>query len=179
MRDQPAIVIRDADDADMAAIQAIYAHHVLHGLGSFEEVPPDVAELNRRRNEVVARGLPYRVADGGGRVLGYAYAAPYRTRPGYRYSLENSVYVAEDAWRRGVGRLLLGDVIERCTALGYRQMVAIIGDSGNSPSIALHASQGFRLAGNIRSVGFKFGRWVDTVIMQRALGDGDITLPEK
>jgi len=179
MRDRPAIVIRDADDADMAAIQAIYAHHVLHGLGSFEEVPPDVAELNRRRHEVMARGLPYRVADGDGRVLGYAYAAPYRTRPGYRYSLENSVYVAEDARRRGVGRLLLSDVIERCTALGYRQMVAVIGDSGNSPSIALHASQGFRLAGNIRSVGFKLGRWVDTVIMQRALGNGDITLPDK
>jgi phosphinothricin acetyltransferase len=174
----PGIVIRDATEGDMAAIQAIYTHHVLHGLASFEEVPPDTAELNRRRGLITGRGLPYRVAERDGTVLGYAYAGPYRTRRGYRFSVENSVYVAPDAARQGVGRMLLADLIEGCRAAGARQMIAIIGDTGNAPSIGLHASLGFTKAGNIRSVGFKFGRWVDTVIMQLALGDGDTTLPE-
>ncbi len=172
------IVIRDATDGDMAAIQAIYAHYVLHGLASFEETPPDTVELNRRRRLITGRGLPYRVAERDDTVLGYAYAGPYRSRPGYRYSVENSVYVAPDAARQGAGRMLLADLIEKCRAAGARQMIAIIGDIDNTPSIGLHASLGFTEVGNIRSVGFKFGRWVDTVIMQLALGDGDTTLPE-
>ena len=170
-------LVRDAADGDMAAVQAIYAEHVLKGLASFEEVPPDVAETGRRRAAVLELGLPYRVAECEGKVLGFAYAVPYRHRPAYRYSLENSVYVASDALRLGLGRLLLADLIERCTALGYRQMIAIIGDSQNQASINLHAELGFQTMGALTSVGFKFGRWVDSVVMQRPLGDGDRTLP--
>ena len=170
-------LVRDAADGDMAAVQAIYAEHVLTGLASFEDVPPDVAEMGRRRAAVLELGLPYRVAECEGTVLGFACAAPYHHRPAYRYSLENSVYVASDALRLGLGRLLLADLIERCTGLGYRQMVAIIGDSANQASINLHAELGFETTGVHESVGFKFGRWVDSVIMQRPLGDGDRTLP--
>lgn len=186
-----AIVIRDAADDDMAAVQAIYAHHVRHGLASFEIEPPDVAEMARRRQAIVAHGLPYLVAvalpspkrspgfaqAGDGRVLGYAYAGPYRPRPAYRFTLEDSVYIAEGFAGRGIGRRLLAELIERCTQLGYRQMVAVIGDSQNSPSIRLHERLGFARAGVIRAAGFKHGRWVDSVIMQRALGEGDSTLP--
>lgn len=172
-------LVRDAVDADMDSIAAIYAHHVLNGLASFEVVAPDTAEMTRRRADVLARGLPYRVAEGGdGGIQGFAYAAPYRTRPAYRYTIEDSIYVAPEATGQGVGRLLLQDLIERCTALGYRQMVAVIGDSGNSASIGLHARLGFVQAGAVRSAGFKFGRWVDSVIMQRPLGNGDTTLPQ-
>ena len=170
-------LVRDAADGDIAAVQAIYAGHVLKGLASFDEVPPDVAEMGRRRAAVLELGLPYRVAEFEGTVKGFAYAGPYRYRPAYRYSLENSVYVASDALRVGLGRLLLEDLIERCTALGYRQMVAIIGDSANQASINLHAQLGFQTMGALPSVGFKFGRWVDSVVMQRPLGDGDGTLP--
>ena len=170
-------LVRDAADGDMAAVQAIYAEHVLTGLASFEDVPPDVAEMGRRRAAVLELGLPYRVAEYEGTVKGFAYAGPYRHRPAYRYSLENSVYVASDALRLGLGRLLLADLIERCTALGYRQMVAIIGDSQNQASINLHAELGFQTMGTLTSIGVKFGRWVDSVIMQRPLGDGDRTLP--
>ena len=133
--------------------------------------------MARRRAAVLESRLPYRVAEYEGAVKGFAYAGPYRYRPAYRYSLENSVYVASDALRLGLGRLLLEDLIERCTALGYRQMVAIIGDSQNQASINLHAQLGFETTGVLKSVGFKFGRWVDSVIMQRPLGDGDGTLP--
>jgi phosphinothricin acetyltransferase len=150
---------------------------VLHGVASFEEVPPDEAELERRRGDIVARGLPYLVGVSGGRIRGYAYAAPYRARSAYRFSVEDSVYVAPDAVGQGVGRALLAEVIRRCTALGLRQMVAVIGDSGNGASIRLHESLGFRHAGLLRSVGFKHGRWVDSVLMQLALGAGDGTLP--
>lgn len=173
----PALLIRPADAADMGAIQAIYAHHVLYGLASFEEVPPDVAELDRRRVDIIGRGLPYLVAERGGAVRGYAYAGPYRPRPAYRFTVEDSVYVAPDAVAQGVGRGLLREVIDRCTALGMRQMLAVIGDSGNSASIRLHASLGFRQAGQLQSVGFKLGRWVDSVVMQLALGEGGTTLP--
>jgi phosphinothricin acetyltransferase len=171
------IAVRDATDDDMAAVLAIYAHHVMHGLASFEIEPPDLAEMTRRRRAIVERGLPYRVATVDGRVAGYAYAGPYRLRPAYRFILEDSVYVAPDATGRGLGRRLLADLIERCAALGYRQMVAVIGDSGNRPSIGLHERLGFARVGVIRSAGFKFGRWVDSVLMQRALGEGDSTLP--
>ncbi len=170
-------LVRDAADGDMAAVQAIYAEHVRTGLASFEDTPPDVAEMTRRRAAILELGLPYRVADYEGTVKGFAFAGPYRHRPAYRYSLENSVYVAADALRLGLGRLLLADLIDRCTALGYRQMVAIIGDSANHASITLHARLGFETTGVLKSVGFKFGRWVDSVIMQRPLGEGDGTLP--
>jgi len=146
---------------------------VLKGLASFEEEPPSQAELRRRYEEVTRGGLPYLAADLGGTLAGYGYCALYRTRSAYRYSLEDSVYVRPDAQGRGVGRALLAELIGRCEALGYRQLIAVIGDSANAASIGLHASQGFLRAGTLRSVGFKFGRWVDSVIMQRPLGSGD------
>lgn len=170
--------IRDAVVADMARVQAIYAHHVLHGLASFEEVPPDTAELEARLRAVRALGLPYLVAEAGGAVVGYAYAGPYRTRPAYRHTVEDSVYVAAGEAGKGIGAALLAVLIERCEAGPWRQMLAVIGDSGNAGSIALHRRHGFVTAGTLRSVGFKHGRWVDSVIMQRPLGDGDNTLPD-
>lgn len=173
------IRVRLAERDDVPAIQAIYAHHVLHGIASFEEVPPDAAEMDRRRTDILARGLPYLVAERDGAVRGYAYAGPYRTRPAYRYTVEDSVYVAADAAGQGIGRALLAEVIARCAALGLRQMVAVIGDSGNSASIRLHESLGFRRAAHLVSVGFKLGRWVDSVMMQLPLGEGDSTLPPR
>ena len=170
--------VRDSVDGDVPAIQAIYAHHVLHGLASFEEVPPDAAEIARRRGDVLARGLPYLVAELDGAVVGYAYASPFRTRVAYRYSLENSVYVAAGLVGRGVGRALLTVLIPRCEAAGYRQMVAVIGDSANDASIRLHAAFGFERVGLLPAVGFKFGRWVDSVLMQRPLGPGEGTPPD-
>lgn len=172
-----AVTLRDAEPGDMGAIAAIYSHHVRTGIASFEEIPPDAAEMARRHGVVVGAGLPYLVAVRGGRVVGYAYAGRYRERTAYRYTVENSVYVAEDAARLGIGRALLEELIARCAALGYRQMVAVIGDSANAASIGLHASLGFRAAGVLPSVGFKLGRWVDSVIMTRALGDGDQAPP--
>jgi L-amino acid N-acyltransferase YncA len=169
--------VRPAKPDDVEAIQAIYAHHVLKGLASFEEEPPSVAELRRRYEAVVAQSLPYLVADFGGIVAGYAYCSLYRTRSAYRYSLEDSVYVRPDAQGRGIGKTLLGELIRRSEALGYRQMIAVIGDSANAASIGLHESEGFLRAGTLRSVGFKLGRWVDSVIMQRPLGSGDSTAP--
>lgn len=175
--DAPDIVVRDATADDVPAIQAIYAHHVLNGLASFEEIPPDAAEMNRRREDVRARGLPYLVAARGSVVRGFAYAGPFRPRSAYRFTVEDSVYVAPDAVGQGFGRAALAEVIRRCIALGLRQMVAVIGDTGNSASIRLHESLGFQRAALLRSVGFKLGRWVDIVIMQRPLGEGDRTLP--
>jgi phosphinothricin acetyltransferase len=171
-------LVRSSTEADLLAIQAIYARHVLTGFASFEEVPPDLAEMARRRTDVTGRGLPHLVAEAEGRVLGYAYAGPYRARPAYRFTVEDSVYVAAEAAGRGLGRRLLAALIRDCEAAGARQMVAVIGDSGNAASIALHAAAGFREAGTLRSVGFKLGRWVDSVLMQRPLGPGDGTLPE-
>jgi len=169
------VIVRAAGAADMAAIQALYAHHVLTGLASFEEVPPDLAEMAARRDRAVERGLPFLVAEAaaGGGVLGFAYVAPFRDRPAYRYSLEDSVYVTPGAGRRGIGGALLAELIARCEALGYRQMIAVIGDSDNAASIALHRKLGFEMAGRLASVGFKFGRWVDSVYMRRPLGPGD------
>jgi L-amino acid N-acyltransferase YncA len=174
----PGVVVRDALPADLPIMQSIYAHHVLHGLASFEEVPPDVAEMERRYRELLACRLPYVVVESDGRVAGYAYAGPYRTRPAYRYTVEDSVYVAPDAIGRGLGRAALAEVIRRTADLGFRQMIAIIGDSGNRPSIALHEKLGFRHAGTLQAVGFKFGRWVDSVLMQLSLGAGDSRLPD-
>jgi phosphinothricin acetyltransferase len=176
--DSDEILIRDAVDGDMAAIREIYAHHVLEGLASFEETPPVEAELTRRRDAVRAAGYPYRVAEVGGVIKGYAYAGPFRPRPAYRHTVENSVYVSLETHRRGVGQRLLEDLIQRCTELGYRQMVAIIGDSANEASIGLHSRLGFVTIGVQPSVGFKFGRWVDSVTMQLPLGEGDTTLPD-
>ncbi len=172
------VAVRDSTAEDVRAIRDIYAHHVSHGFASFEEVPPDLAEMERRRADVLARGLPHLVAAlPGGQVAGYAYASPFRPRPAYRFTLENSVYVAPDMQRLGVGRALLAVLLPRCAALGYRQMIAVIGDSANHASIGLHAAAGFVEVGRLRSVGFKLGRWVDSVLMERALGPGDSTLP--
>ena len=174
-----AIVVRDATPGDLPIIQSVYAHHVLHGLASFEEVPPDLAEIERRYREIVDRGLPYLVAESDGRVAGFAYAGSYRTRPDYRFTVEDSVYVAADAVGRGLGRAALTEVIRRVTALGFRQMIAVIGDSGNHPSIRLHETLGFRNAATLQAVGFKLGRWVDSVLMQLRLGAGDSRLPDR
>ena len=163
-------VVRDSSEGDIAAVQAIYAHHVLHGAASFEEEPPTLAEMRRRRADVLARGLPYLVAEVDGHVAGYSYASPYRARPAYRFSIENSVYVAHDRTRAGIGRALLSALIVRCEHGDWRQMVAVIGDSANLASIGLHAGLGFRRVGTLYDVGFKFGRWVDSVLMQRPLG---------
>ena len=175
---RPETLIRDATDADMAAIRQIYAHHVLEGLASFEDTAPSELELTRRRDALLADGYPYRVAEVDSAVRGYAYAGPFRPRPAYLHTVENSVYVSPDAYRQGIGRRLLEDLIDQCTELGYRQMVAIIGDSDNEASIGLHIRLGFEMIGVQPSVGFKFGRWVDSVTMQRALGKGDTVLPD-
>jgi L-amino acid N-acyltransferase YncA len=171
------VALRPAGHDDLPAVTAIYAHHVRHGLGSFEEEPPDLAEMGRRHAEITARGLPYLVAECHGRLLGYAYAAPYRPRSAYRHTVEDSIYVAPDCLRAGAGGLLLAGLIERCTAAGYRQMVAVIGDSGNAASIGLHLKHGFRPVGTLEACGFKHGRWVDSVLMQRPLGAGAARLP--
>ena len=169
--------LRPAAPADLPAIQAIYAHHVLHGLASFEEEPPSLEELRRRYDDCVRRGLPWLVSEIAGQVAGYGYCSPYRPRSAYRYTLEDSVYVQQDAQGKGVGSAILRELIVRCEALGYRQLVAVIGDSANAASINLHARLGFIRSGTLRSAGFKFGRWVDSVVMQRPLGAGDASPP--
>jgi phosphinothricin acetyltransferase len=161
----------------MAVVQAIYAHHVLHGLASFEEVPPSVAEMSARREAVLAAGLPYLVAELQGRVVGYSYATAYRPRLAYRHTIEDSVYVADGLAGQGIGFALLQELVVRCESGQWRQMLAVIGNSGNAGSIALHRRLGFEMAGTLKSVGFKFGGWVDTVLMQRPLGEGDGSLP--
>ena len=153
----------------MRQVAAIYRHHVLHGLASFEEVPPDEAEIRARFEAVRKAGLPYIVYEEEGQILGYAYAGPYRTRSAYRFTVENSVYVREGYGGRGIGRALLTALIERCAAGPWKQMVAVIGDSENHASIGLHRALGFRMVGTLEKVGYKFNRWVDTVLMQRAL----------
>ena len=169
--------IRDATPDDIAAVQAIYAHHVLHGLGTFETEPPGVEEMQRRYAQVSGDGFPYLVAEDSGRLLGYAYANHFRTRAAYRNTVEDSIYVAADAMGRGVGTALLAALIDRCSALGLRQMLAVIGDSDNAGSIGVHRRCGFEPTGVMKAVGRKFDRWVDVVIMQRALGPGSSTPP--
>ncbi|MBR0799101.1 N-acetyltransferase [Bradyrhizobium jicamae] len=171
------VVIRDATESDMAEVQRIYEHHVLNGLATFEEVPPSLEEMLRRRAAVLAAGLPYLVADVDGRVAGYSYATSYRPRPAYRHTIEDSVYVSEGLRGRRIGAALLGALIARAEAGPWRQMLAVIGNSGNAGSIALHRRMGFEPVGTLRSVGFKLGQWVDTVLMQRALGPGDTAAP--
>lgn len=165
--------LRDATPADIPAIQAIYAHHVLHGLASFEEVPPDVAEMRSRYEAVRAAGKPYLVAEVGGRIAGYGYASSYRARSAYRFTLENSVYVDEAMRGKGVGIALLNELVARCRKGPWRQIVAVIGDSANEASIALHRKAGFREVGCLSKVGYKHGRWVDSVFMQLELSPDD------
>ena len=169
--------VRPAAEQDLPAIQAIYAHHVLHGLASFEEVPPSVEEIQRRFADVTRQGFPYLVAEDAGEILGYGYCSLYRTRPAYRYTLEDSVYVKNGLQGKGIGKAVLQELIRICTAKNYRQIIAVIGDSANAGSIRLHASVGFLRVGVLRSTGYKFGRWVDSVYMQLALGAGDGTKP--
>jgi phosphinothricin acetyltransferase len=173
-----SLVLRASTDADVAAVQAIYAHHVLTGTGTFEEKVPDAAEMARRRQAILAEGQPFLVAGEGDDVLGFAYASRFRPRSAYRYTVEDSIYLDPRAIGRGLGSLLLGQLIDRCERLGYRQMVAVIGDSANERSIALHARLGFRRSGILETAGYKFGRWLNVVFMQRPLGEGGETLPD-
>jgi phosphinothricin acetyltransferase len=173
-------MIRDAAASDAAAIAGIYAHYVLTSPATFEEEPPDADEMRRRIEHVQRAGLPWRVAVAtGGSLTAYAYAAPYRMRSAYRYTLENSVYVSPVHLREGLGFSLMRDVIDKCARLGYRQMLAVIGDSENTASIELHERLGFRLIGVHPAVGFKFGRWVDVVHMQLPLAEGSTTGPSR
>jgi len=173
-----SVLIRASTDADVPAIAAIYAWNVLNGLGTFEEIPPDAAEMGRRRAAFLDRGLPYLVAELDGEVVGYCYAGPFRLRAAYRYTVEDSVYVSPKAVGAGVGKALLAALIQACEDLGLRQMCAVIGHSGNAASIGLHASLGFEKKGVFPAMGHKFGRWVDLVWMQRSLNGGGDTAPD-
>ena len=172
------LLIRPSQDADLPAIQAIYAHAVLQGTGTFETEAPDLAEMDRRRAEVLSRALPYLVAVRGDEVLGYAYANYFRPRLAYRFCVEDSIYLAPAAQSQGIGRLLLAELIARCERAGARQMLAVIGDSQNQGSIGVHRALGFEPTGLLKSSGWKFGRWLDVVLMQRQLGQGDHTPAE-
>lgn len=167
------VTIRDATPADIPAIHAIYAHHVVHGLASFEEIPPPVDEMRVRFEAVVSAGKPYIVAEIDGRIAGYGYASAYRSRSAYRYTLENSIYVADGMRGKGVGSALLTALVQRCQRGPWRQMLAIIGDSGNAASIGVHRKAGFRQVGVLERVGYKHGRWVDSVVMQLELSPAD------
>ena len=169
--------IRPATSADVPEIQSIYAHHVLHGAGTFEEIPPSVEEVQRRFDGIVSRGWSYIVAADETGVLGYGYYAQLRERSAYRFTAEDSVYVRDDVRGQGVGKAIVAHLLDQAESQGFRQMVAVIGDSDNVGSIGMHASLGFQRAGLLRATGLKFGRWVDTVYMQRALGRGDHDTP--
>jgi L-amino acid N-acyltransferase YncA len=171
--------IRPSVEADVEAIAAIYAHHVLNGTGSFETEPPSAEEMRNRRASLVARDLPHLVAIQDGEVVGYSYAGPYRSRAAYGSTIESSVYVRSDVIGRGIGKQLLRALISACETRGFRQMVAVVGDSDNSSSIRLHEQLGFRLVGVLRSVGYKHGRWLDTVLLQLELGSGDRAPPRE
>jgi phosphinothricin acetyltransferase len=169
--------IRSAAEADLPFVTGIYTHAVLHGTATFELIPPDLAEMTRRFRALMDGGFPYLVASLDGRVVGYAYAGPYRPRPAYRFTVENSVYLDPSIHRRGIGLGLMQRLIAECEARGYRQMIAVIGDSANAGSIGVHTKTGFTMIGTHPNVGLKFGRWLDTVMMQRALGEGAGTVP--
>src|SRR5882757_2911696 len=169
--------IRPATEADVPAITAIYQQAVREGTATFELAPPDLAEMMRRYRALVDGGYPYFVAMLDGRVAGYAYAGAYRPRPAYRFTVENSIYLNPSFHRRGIGMLLLERLITECEARGFRQMIAVIGDSANAGSIGVHTKGGFKMIGTHPNVGLKFGRWLDTVMMQRALGEGASTVP--
>jgi phosphinothricin acetyltransferase len=170
--------IRAATHDDVAAIARIYGHHVATGLASFELDPPSVREMRRRFDDIVGRGYPYIVAERDGRIAGYAYASAYRARPAYRFTVENSVYVDPEIKRTGVGRTLLEALVAECARRGFRQMIAVIGDSENADSIGLHAACGFTRIGTLPAIGWKFDRWVDSVLMQRPLGPGSADVPD-
>jgi phosphinothricin acetyltransferase len=172
-----AVAIRAANLADITAITRIYAHSVKHGTASFELEPPTEAEMTRRMQALFDGGYPYLVAELDGAIAGYAYAGAYRARPAYRFSVEDSIYIDPSAQRRGIGRALLVRLIEECERRGFRQMIAVIGDSAQAPSIELHRAAGFRMIGTFESCGYKFDRWLDSVFMQRALGLGASTSP--
>ena len=171
------MLVRPAAPQDLPSIQSIYAHHVKHGLASFEEIAPPLEEIKRRYEDIIRQGFPYLVAEDKGEILGYGYCSLYRTRSAYRHTLEDSIYVKQGQQAKGVGKAVLSELIVLCTALNYRQIIAVIGDSANAGSIKLHASLGFVRAGLLRSTGYKFGRWVDSVYMQLPLGAGDSTKP--
>ena len=173
------MTIRPATFADIPAITRIYAHAVEHGTASFELTPPDEAEMTRRMQAILDGKFPYIVAEIDGAVAGYAYASLYRTRPAYRFTVEDSVYVAPHIHRRGVGKALLVKLIEACTAIGFRQMIAVIGDLNQAASIGVHRACGFTDAGNLRAIGWKFDRWLDTPLMQLTLGPGAATPPQE
>jgi L-amino acid N-acyltransferase YncA len=170
--------IRPSTDTDLSAITAIYEHHVLHGTGTFETTPPTEPEMAVRRADVLAKGLPWLVAEEGGRVLGYAYCQWFKPRPAYRFSAEDSIYLHPDAAGKGLGKHLLAALAEQAEAAGVRKLIAVIGDSANAGSIGVHRSLGFTPVGTIASCGWKFGRWLDIVLMDKALGAGDATPPE-
>jgi L-amino acid N-acyltransferase YncA len=172
-----SILVRDAREVDTASIQKIYAHHVLNGVATFEAVPPTLEDMCSRREIIQGAGLPYLVAEVDEHIVGYVCATVYRPRPAYRHTVEDSVYVAEEFQSKGIGRALLSALIERCEAGDWRQMIAVIGGSDNLGSIALHSRLGFHQVGTLQAVGFKLGKWVDTVLMQRALGRGDRSIP--
>jgi len=177
MKNDQTALIRPSVDGDIEAITQIYRHHVQTGVASFEEVPPDVAQMATRRAHIVERRLPYLVAQIDQQVVGYSYASAYRARIAYRYTLEDTVYLMPDAVGMGIGTQLLAQLVEQCTELGYRQMIGIIADSEHLASIRLHEKTGFRRIGVLQSVGYKFDRWIETVFMQRALGEADRTQP--
>jgi phosphinothricin acetyltransferase len=169
-------MIRDAADTDLSAIQSIYAHYVTHGLATFEEVPPSPEEMSARRAAIVSSGLPFLVATRGGEVVGYSYVSKFHSRAAYRYTVEDSVYVSRSLLGQGIGKALLGALIDRCEAGPWRQMIALIGDSSPA-SVRLHEGHGFKMVGTLKSVGFKFGKWVDVAFMQRGLGAGAASDP--
>lgn len=170
-------LIRPSRDDDLPAIAQLYGHHVLHGTGTFETTPPTVDEMASRRADVLAKGLPWLVAEADGRVVGFAYGNWFKPRPAYRYSVEDSIYVAPDAAGRGLGRALLAELLLQLEARGIRKVMAVIGDSANAGSIGLHTALGFERVGVVRSCGWKFGRWLDIVLMEKSLGPGDTTPP--
>ncbi len=170
--------IRHATEADLPEMQSIYAHHVLHGTGTFEEEPPSVEEITRRYRDGIGHGWVWLVATDATGLLGYAYYTQFRLRSGYRFAAEDSIYVREDVRGQGVGKVLVARLLEEAEARGFRQMIAVIGDKENTASIGAHASLGFRIVGTLHAAGLKFGAWLDVVFMQRALGDGDTAIPE-
>ncbi|ROZ71255.1 GNAT family N-acetyltransferase [Ramlibacter sp. WS9] len=170
--------IRPSTDADLPAITAIYAHHVLHGTGTFETTPPSETELAARRADVLAKGLPWLVAEEGGHILGYAYCQWFKPRPAYRFSAEDSIYLHPDAAGKGLGKALLAELATQAEAFGIRKLIAVIGDSNNAGSIGVHRTLGFTPVGTFKSCGWKFGKWLDIVLMEKTLGEGDTTPPE-
>jgi len=170
--------IRPSRDQDLPAITAIYAHHVLHGTGTFETEPPSEADMVGRRADVLAKGLPYLVAEEDGRVLGYAYCQWFKPRPAYRFSAEDSIYLHPDAQGKGLGKALLAELARQAEAAGIRKLIAVIGDSGNKGSVGVHKALGFQPVGVIQSCGWKFGKWLDIVLMEKQIGAGDSTPPQ-